>query len=84
MKDRVVCLKGGEWITMPGAKYPNPVKGEIYTAIPCDWNDKYIFLLEFGTEEAFLATNFRPVDTSYGEYVESTIMKEAELEAVIN
>jgi len=82
MKDRVVCIKGSMWISSQDTKYPNPVKGEIYTSIPAKI-EGYICLLEFGTEECYLARHFRPVDLSYGPAICETIEQQIELEKVL-
>ena len=87
MKDRVVCIDVGK----PAPDCTNPIKGEIYTVMQLytgrisngihvkDW---YV-LEEFGNEFAFSPKLFRPVDDSFGSWVEETIMKEAELETVL-
>ena len=86
MKDRVVCLKS-EWTSLKAINYPShPIKGEIYTITNIDPNG-YLEFFEFpeykGNTPIYNPKFFRPVDDSFGSWVEETIMKEAELETVL-
>ena len=89
MKDRVVCIEEFEGISNNGNRYnDNPLKGEIYTIEKIWYHGikTYFELVEFPPipkKRAYLNTHFRPVDESFGEWVEETIMKDAELEKLI-
>lgn len=69
---------------------PHPVKGDIDKVIKTkphngsEWYllERFSFFLEDGKRWAFRCTEFREVQPDFGEWVESTIMKEVELESV--
>lgn len=79
---KLVCLgHSKKYNTNPDKRIPNPVKGEIYTFLePGDgyFSKDFICLVEFGNRWNFDADRFRPVDETFGEWVEETVMKEAE------
>lgn len=85
---RVVCIKeDGFWYE------PFPKVGDIETVINTkEHNGKLYYRLKGydysidGDKKivAFAALCFREVDNAFGEWVEETIMKEAELETVLN
>jgi hypothetical protein len=62
------------------------VKGEIYTITNIN-PDGYLEFYEFpkykGNTRTYNPKFFRPIDSTFGEWVEETIMKEAELEEVL-
>ncbi len=78
MKDRVVCIsvKGD---LEPG--HPIAKIGEIYTIVNVHrrYGDDYYEFEEIPLY-CFWSKCFRPVDNSFGEFVEATVMKQAELE----
>lgn len=80
MKDRVVCIKlEGEIIP----DHPKIIVGEIYTVIGLHYNNNYVELQEI-PGYCYRADCFRPVDDTFGEWVEETIMKDVEIEELIN
>jgi len=90
MKERVVCIVEGGWITTfvdGDSKSPKkyPVNGEIYTVINhSEFKGKhYIMLAEMESDQWWHIKDFRPVDDSFGEWVESTVMKEVEFEEAV-
>jgi len=84
-KERVVYIGSPIGEIIP--ENPMPVKGEIYTVVGHRkyLGHDYLYLDEI-TEKGvfFIACAFRPVDDSFGEYIESTLMKDIELETVLN
>lgn len=85
---RVVCIKKGSWSTLytyEPIERPSPKHGEIYTVIRLkdNQNNNLYVLAEFGEPFGWLSKNFREIELSFGEWVEETIMKEAELETVL-
>ncbi len=84
MKDRVVCIIG----FYPRSKNDNmravryPVIGEIYTVIEvktiCGITGYR--LAELHQNEIWDVDSFRPVDDSFGEWVEATVLQEGILE----
>ncbi len=89
MKDRVVCIRGGDWKQQEHVGSNNmditfPVKDEIYT-VECIFNrngHSYLILKECGWA-GFESKNFRPVDTTFGYVVCSTIEEQIEYEKVM-
>lgn len=87
MKDRVVCISEDGFHTRPW-----PIKGEIYTLIKQEvykgrvWNllKGWEHFDKQGKRQYFIAENFRPVDDTFGEWVEETLMKEVQIEELIN
>jgi len=79
MKDRVVCIDDSKM-----GDTPKIIKGEIYTPIKGSTHPEFICLVEFGTDYAYRITCFRPVDDTFGEWVEETIMKDVQIEELIN
>jgi len=84
-KERVVCIES-EWRRADNCTSPAPIKGEIYTinAIIEKKHGTYYGLEELHQDECFWAEFFRPIDSHFGEYIESTLMKDIELETVLN
>jgi len=84
-KERVVCIDGDFVISKEGDKnHGMPIKGEIYTVkllVEIGGNDYYI-LHELGFA-GFRTNAFRPFDDSFGEWIESTVMKEVEFEGAL-
>lgn len=94
-KERVVCttdafLNYAIILGIKGVQFPK--KGEIYTIREVVKNRSYLFHeivnlphKDFDEPEpSFGITCFRPVDDSFGEWVESTVLKQAELEEATN
>lgn len=81
----LVCL-GGNF----NKEYPHPQEGEIYTFDGVDpFDSRFIYLKEFNikahcidgyTRISYNSNRFRPVDDSFGEWVEATILQEGILE----
>ncbi len=84
-KERVVCINDS---FVPA--HPNvgqlPKQGEIYTVLQgykaLNGMD-YFILSELDHDDAFRIDHFRPIDSHYGEWVESTLMKDAVLEETL-
>lgn len=92
MKTHVVCIKTFTNLSINTSEKTTygvyPQKGEIYEVIEIvvrgDYNYEGYRLVGFAWNDVFNVKNFRPTDDSFGEYVESTLMKEVELEEVLN
>lgn len=86
MKDRVVCIRDDN---RPHHDLPKVVKGEIYTIRGTCKVRGFVYYKFHEIPEtevhdmAYCAFMFRPVDDSFGEWVEETIMKEAVLEEIL-
>ena len=86
MKDRVVCLKtflGKHDVKNGSPSFGNPpIKGEIYTVSGSmsHGNVTGYSLKELHPRDYWNIIHFRPVDDSFGEWCEETILKEAVLE----
>lgn len=84
MKDRVVCLKPFEGKFDVKNGRPSwgavPVKGEIYTVSGV--SEPYNGVIGYSLQELhpmdfWNVDCFRPIDDSFGEWVESTVLKES-------
>ena len=85
---KVVCI-GGDWI-----RNPHPIKGEIYTVFSLDNDNRFpeykgwYYLTELNVPDgnyrtAYNPSVFRPVDDTFGEWVEETLMKELEYQEAL-
>lgn len=74
---KLVCIRDDN----QDKSIPNTLKGEIYTfeAVPPRF-PAYVHLREFSGDYAFIATNFRPTDDTFGGLVEEIISKQVEVE----
>lgn len=90
-KDHVVCIIDKFGIS-DHYKLPKPKKGKIYQVegIEKSGNNIGYLLVEvnvihpvLGVRICYDIHNFRPVDDTFGEWVEETVMKEVELEEIL-
>lgn len=86
MKDRVVCISESGFHEEP---YPKVNDICVVTASK-EYKERIFYKLlgytnrdSNGLVYGFVADNFRPVDDTFGEWVEETIMKEVELETIL-
>lgn len=83
MKDLVVCIddSGPFMPNVPAVK-----KNEIYSVlfIRDYFGKKWYVLYEFGVDNGYDPSIFRPVDDTYGPAICETIEQEIELEKVLN
>ena len=91
MKDRVVCIAQfkGLSITNTDPYGLRPVKGEIYTVVRMYQAEGKKGLMcyqlkELHPNDGWNVEKFRPIDDTFGEWVEETIMKEVQIEELIN
>lgn len=87
MKDRVVCVKEHQKISITGRKpyVGYPIVGEIYTVYDtrnvmgiCGYS-----LCELHPNDYWATVNFRPVDDTFGPAICETIEQQIELEKVL-
>lgn len=84
---KVVCVKQIHIFNDQPSDEDHVIKGEIYTVIQVDaWevSDKLFYTLkEKLYENNYCASLFRPVDDTFGEWVEETLMKELEYQEAL-
>jgi hypothetical protein len=79
----VVCVDDSTFYVKPYPKkgdIEKVIDAAIFRGVEFYRLDGYDYKMANGKIVAFAAECFRPVDESFGEWVESTIMKEVELE----
>lgn len=84
--DRVICIKK-KWITVHTVTAPPnrlPEYEKIYTIDQLEYFNKWdvwgITLKELESNQFFELDAFKPIDASFAEWIEQTILKDAELE----
>lgn len=87
MKDFVVCITSIDNVTCetrtggPFPAGPHPVKGEIYQVTGVEHiTEKHFYHLRGFDRATYEATNFRPVDNTYGELITEILEKQIEVE----
>ena len=79
---KVVCIDNNLSWSFPGEPNAKPLKGEIYTVTGI-CRKEYCVIKELADDECYLMDIFRPVDDTFGEWVEETLMKELQYEEAL-